>query len=224
MSIENHYSEQLELLREHYRKRVSIYGDSAQATQWPSKRAQERRFRILAGIADLSKSKVLDFGCGTGHLFDYLRREAAFEGEYVGIDICPDMIELAQSKFRQCRFEVRDIFKEGLEESFDYIFISGIFNNKVPQNERMMKDTLSCLFERTEKGLAFNALSTYVDFFDQDFYYANPDEVFKYCKENLSPLVALRHDYYSKPGTVPFEFTVYVFKSPMKVRINKQVQ
>ena len=95
---------------------------------------------------------------------------------------------------------------------FDYAIISGVFNNRVTDNWAFLTGALRLLFPHVRRGLAFNALSAYVDFQDEGLYYADPEAVFRFCKESLSPAVNLRHDYEVKPGVVPFEFTTQVFR------------
>ncbi|MEI2638270.1 MAG: hypothetical protein V9F03_04650 [Microthrixaceae bacterium] len=50
-----------------------------------------------------------------------------------------------------------------------------------------MTDHLEVLYDHTKIALAFNSLSRYVDFFTEGLGYFDPGEVFKFCKENLSP-------------------------------------
>ena len=107
------------------------------------------------------------------------------------------------------RFGFFDDFKT---EAFDYIFISGVFNNKIENNEGYYQDCLRILWERTRKGLAFNMMSAYVDYYDDDLFYEKPEKVFSFVKQNLSPYVVLRNDYQVKPGVIPFEFVVYVYR------------
>ena len=77
---------------------------------------------------------------------------------------------------------------------------------------------LRTLLARTEKALAFNNLSAYVDFFEPHLYYVAPEQVFRFCKEQLSPRVITRHDYEVRPGVLPYEFTTYVYASPIACR------
>ena len=43
--------------------------------------------------------KVVDLGCGTGVLFDILRRKVAPGGMVVGVDSCPGMVKKARQNF-----------------------------------------------------------------------------------------------------------------------------
>ena len=216
------FSDDLDALRRHYTTLLERHGDGPQALQWSNRATQERRMAILAEIGDLRRAKILDFGCGTGHLLGYLRENHGFEGEYVGYDLAPELLKAAEAKFPGVRFEARDILTDPSTEKFDYVLISGVFNNLLGDNWQRMTAILQELFPLARKGLAFNALSNYVDFQESGLYYANPEAVFRFCKEQLSALVTLRHDYQVKPDVIPFEFTVYVHATPLPRRPRSQ--
>lgn len=65
-------------------------------------------------------SSILELGCGTGDLIGNLRASRA-----VGVDISPNMIEIAQKKFPQVTFRCDDIERFDINQKFDYIIISG---------------------------------------------------------------------------------------------------
>jgi SAM-dependent methyltransferase len=180
--------------RRHYSRLLDQHGDTPQAAAWRDRQTQERRMAILAEVGDLRSAKILDFGCGTGHLLAFLRRELGFAGEYVGYDLSAEVITTARHKFRRARFEQRDILTEGVPEDFDYVLISGVFNQRLRENWRLMTRILGNLFAHCRQALAFNALSTYVDFFEPHLFYVSPEKVFRHCKERLSSRVCLRHD------------------------------
>jgi SAM-dependent methyltransferase len=208
----------LSLLEEHYSRLVQEHGDTPEGVQWSDRQSQEHRVAILTEVGDLRSAKVLDFGCGTGHLLAFMRDRLGFTGEYVGYDLSAGMIATAQGKFPGIRFEQRDVLADGVPEEFDFVLVNGVFNNRVHNNWGLLTTILLCLFSHTRTALAFNALSTYVDFFDPKLFYVNPEDVFRFCKERLSPCVILRHDYLIKPGTIPFEFSVYLYKTEVKPR------
>lgn len=214
------FKNQMMKLDHHFSELVTKYGDGPLSVQWSDEETQKKRFQVLCQIADISSSKVLDFGCGNGALVQYLLEELSFKGEYVGLDVSSKMINLCKNKFSKFRFEVQDILETPLKERFDYILISGIFNQKVGQDEELTHQLLQTLFKQTNKGLAFNSISTYVDYFTEDLNYLNPDAMFKFCKEKLTPQVTLRHDYLLRHDCLPYEYTMYLFKSELPVRPN----
>ena len=81
-----------------------------------------------------------------------------------------------------------------------------------------LKKTLITLFKKTNKAIAFNNLSSYVDYKDKILYYERPEKIFKFCKSKLSPLVTIRHDYQIKTKKMPYEFTTYIYKTKIPVR------
>lgn len=195
-------------IREHYRSLFLKHGDSVESAQWSSRATQERRFDLLLQIGDLRGCSVLDFGCGTGHLATYLEARGIAVA-YTGVDIVDEMLAAGQAKHprhRFCRFdEIRD-------RRFDYVMICGVFGNKRRDNRRFYRETLRRCFALADRGLAFNLLSSYVDYRDPGLFYEEPEAALRFAKRELTPFVTLRHDYGVKPGVIPFEFTVYAYR------------
>ena len=110
--------------------------------------------------------------------------------------------------------------KEGVEflagdqvdRQADYAVASGIFNVKLDSQNKSWKDyiidALHNIDSMCTRGFSFNCLTSYSDkeFMREDLYYADPCELFDYCKKNFSKNVALLHDY----GL--YEFTMIVRK------------
>lgn len=216
--MDRSFKNDMDALARHYGDLVKRHGDAPESAQYADRETQERRMAVLSEIGVTKRSKVLDFGCGTGQMLSFLQRAIGFEGEYVGYDISSEAINLARSAHPEGRFEVRDIFEQPCEEMFDYVLVSGVFNNLITDNCAFFEAASRRLMAQAEKGYAFNMLSRYVDYFDDGLYYADPMQVFRFCKEQLSPLVTLRHDYAVRPGSIPFEFTVYVHRSDIAPR------
>ncbi|HWV54436.1 class I SAM-dependent methyltransferase [Pseudorhodoplanes sp.] len=226
MTTNSGHRAEIDYLRAHYTKLAHEHADSPKAVQYSDKASHWARFAILADIGLDPMASVLDFGCGTAELLSFLRERAGFKGKYVGVDISDQQLAIARSKFPDCRFENRDVLSAGVGEVVDYIFINGVFNNRVPGADGFayLTDILTALRPAARKGIAFNAISTYVDFFDDGLVYLDPGRVFEFCKQNLSGLVTLRHDYLLKPSAPPFEFTVYVRVSDQTPRANLKSQ
>lgn len=210
-------------LNKHYSKLAKLHGNTPQAVQFSDHESHWRRFSILAEVGIRSDAKIIDFGCGTGEFLNFLKSELDYKGEYIGIDISEEQIAIAKKEHPSATFFCRDIFSECLSEEADFIIINGVFNNKVANADSFgyMSDILKALMPLATTGIAFNAMSTYVDYFDESLVYFDPSEVFKFCKEQLSNCVILRHDYIVKSNSPPFEFCIYVYKDEFECRRNQ---
>ena len=83
---------------------------------------------VIAQILDNGGIKpgvhVLDVACGTGVLFpDYLKRGATV----TGIDISPEMVRVAQSKFPELQVICGDVEAVEFEQNFDCIMVYNAF-------------------------------------------------------------------------------------------------
>lgn len=197
----------------HYAQRFSVHGATVQALQWSDESSQIERFAILAD-GFRGPGSVLDFGCGFCDLLPFLR-EKGLAHDYLGIDVVPDFVE--ESERRLAGHDNADVRLaeqgQALPVGFDYVTVSGVFNNIRDDNWKFMTDTLSECFAVANTGVLFNAMSTYVDYEDKDIFYVDPFELAKYCKLKLGAHIVLRHDYVLKQGGFPFEFAMFLYKT-----------
>ena len=63
--------------------------------------------------------RILDLGCGTGHLTD---RIAGSGADAIGVDTAAEMIEIARSTYPDCRFVRGDARRLPFDRSFDAVF------------------------------------------------------------------------------------------------------
>ncbi len=112
----------------------------------------------------------------------FLQEAIGFDGEYVGYDLAQPAVDLGAQLHPAGRFERRDVLADGVPEDFDYILISGVFNNRTSDSWGLMTQLLEALWPHAKRGLAFNAMSTYVDYQADHLWYADPAEVFGWCK------------------------------------------
>lgn len=200
----------------HYQSLVKEHGNSPLSLQYRDSESQFARFKILSEIAN-PLNTVLDVGCGLAHLYHYLK-STGFTGEYLGVDIVPEFATMA-SEILKDDSKANVQLGSGLEplpSGMDYVMLSGVFNNKMPDNKGFMESTLERMFNAAEKGISFNAMSSYVDYKEDDLYYVDPMEVFAFCKTKLGGHPVLRHDYIVSNDGFPFEFAMYVYKQPVR--------
>jgi trans-aconitate methyltransferase len=102
-------------------------------------------WKMAAGLVELLEPKpgerVLDVGCGTGHLTAQIAASGAF---LYGIDQSAEMIRQARKKFPELRFEVMDAREISLEESFDAV-ISNATLHWIKEPERVIRGIVKVL-------------------------------------------------------------------------------
>jgi SAM-dependent methyltransferase len=203
--------EQAGSIENYYQELFKKFGDSHETVRYSSKESQLKRYKTLIKVGDLTDCTVLDFGCGVGHFLEFLHSQHQSIEKYTGLEIVPEMLTFARNKYPTASFfsptELNNL-------SYDYGFVSGTFNDKMKNNRGFWQDTIVDLFSKCKRGIAFNMMSTYVDFQNRNLFYENPEYVFKFVKNNLTPYVTLRHDFETKENTIPFEFVIYAYKFP----------
>jgi trans-aconitate methyltransferase len=80
-------------------------------------------WKLSAGVLELlnaqSGERILDLGCGTGHLTAKIAETGAL---VVGVDRSPEMIRQAKEKYPSLQFEVMDAREIQLDGNFDAVF------------------------------------------------------------------------------------------------------
>ena len=116
-----------------YDKEFKKYGYSLASLMVP-KGAQDARFKAKFDIGILNNTKILDVGCGFGHMLDYLQ-SWNINAQYTGIDICPAFIELAKQRHPDADFRLLNILYDDIDEKWDWAFLVGAFN-VAPEKDR----------------------------------------------------------------------------------------
>jgi len=202
------------LTADYYSRSLEKHGDTAKGVDWKDSASQELRFeRLLQNLPLDSNFSILDVGCGTGALVDFLGARISNTFRYQGIDLVPAMIETARLKHgnRQLTFVTQELSE--VHEKFDFVVSSGIFNVKQsvgePEWVSHCTATMAQMFERCRRAAAFNFLTNEVDFRREDLFYSDPASMLRFCQQHLSRQVKLDHAY------PLYEYTLTVYRVPL---------
>jgi SAM-dependent methyltransferase len=195
----------------YYADKLERFGQSPQGVDWNSEAGQFLRFEQLAKlILEDGFFSINDVGCGYAALYDFL--ESKFDDfSYCGIDVSKEMLTAARERL-SLKNNVQLSLGDGPVQVAEYSVASGIFNVRLGRSDQdwkvYLEATLDALNAGSEKGFAFNCLTSYSDAEKKrDYlYYADPCVLFDFCKRRYSKEVALLHDYSL------YEFTILVRK------------
>jgi len=193
-----------ERIIQRYNARLEEFGDDIRTLASGSEERRRIRFKVLSELGLTSHSSVLDIGCGLGDFFSYLKRQS-MRVQYVGYDINPRLIGIAQRKYQSATFEVKDIQVDSFP-IFDFIVSSSAFNLQLTgqDNYEFIEEVLRLCYLHARKGVAIDFLSSYVDFKSPDAFHYDPERIFSISKK-ITKRVSLRHDY------PLYEFCIYLY-------------
>ena len=175
-----------------YDRHLKDFGDRPESVRW-TPGGQRRRYKTLLEMAgDISGKNILDFGCGKGDFYGFLK-EKGITARYCGIDINNNFIALAKSKFPEAEFLAMDIDDVKMDREFDIVFICGVFNLRIAGIEESLKDILQKLSHSYRESLYGNFLSWYVPQRTVELFYVKPEEILQFVLNNISRSVVLRH-------------------------------
>lgn len=203
----------LDSIERTYGRALKVFGATHRGVGWLQPDAQENRFKVLAELfgpdADQGGISVIDLGCGYGAMFEALQDQPQMQGSrYIGYDVSADMVAEARQRISDPRAEFHTAYEA--RENGDYSFVCGAYNMKLLNPTDLWRDyieaSLTQLWSKTRRGLAFNLLSieTPADEQDYKFYYGDAEDFAAFCRTALGGHVEIRSDY------GPPEWTIFV--------------
>lgn len=194
---------------EKYNKTIDEFGvESKDAVHWHNQQTQYYRFELIKKyIPNDSDVSILDIGCGNAEFLKYLNF-SGFRRKYVGYDINENFINASKEIYKEydADFKVIDILENNITDKFDYVILSGLFNNNYGQDDTWIKKMISNMYQLANRKVIFNAISTYTSFKDEEMYYINPLNISDYIIKNLSAEMTLEH------GKLPYNFQIVINK------------
>ena len=203
-------------LGQHYSEKFSLHGASSEGVDWGSDESKMLlRYDKMLGIADWvarNKPSLLDVGCGYGGLQSYaIGKNIALD--YTGIDVASNMIEWAGKNLPSGNFIHGDILDYKFDREFDYVVCNGILTQKLEtaglQMDQFAAQLIRQMFSLCTIGIAFNVMTTKVNYYSNNLYYRNPAELFSWCLSEISPHIKLDHSY------PLYEYTIYLYRNPV---------
>lgn len=206
-------------IAEHYLNCYKEHGDNHLGMDWPDYEDTIIRNKIMYELIqpqtfkNITDSTLLDFGCGTGHFYEWLITNHDFKPKYSGLDINQEFIYICKQKFPGVDFIQHDILTDInlCIPNYDYVIMNGVFTEKrtLTQSEMILFFTqvIRIIWGKTNKGIAFNLMSDYVDWKREDLFHVPLNVVCEWLTKNISRDFVIKHGY----GGL-YEYTVYVYK------------
>jgi SAM-dependent methyltransferase len=135
----------------------------------------------------------LDVGSGFGGLYNYLVVSGIKDFSYLGIDIMPEMVDIARKKYPKARFELRDILKEDIGK-FDYVFCIGALNVTMDNYGEYVRQMIMKMLSIARKGVALNFLSDRKYLQAGPYHFENPEELKEFIEKNTDAKAEIIQD------------------------------
>nr|VFJ94461.1 MAG: Methyltransferase domain-containing protein [Candidatus Kentron sp. LFY] len=201
-----------EILSDHYRKTFREYGATSKGVDWGDKECSAKlRQEVMLEVIKKNNqhSTILDVGCGYGALADAIQ-EKQLSLSYTGIDIVHEMVREGKRRHPNYSFVCGDILNTDMGK-YDYVVCNGILTQKLKTSILEMNEfaqsLVKLMYGICKIGIAFNLMTTYVNFQRDNLYYRNPSEMLSWCMSELTPHVRLNCAY-----DLWYEYTVYLYK------------
>jgi SAM-dependent methyltransferase len=209
-------SDNYKKIAEYYEKCLDTHGDNHRGIDWPDLDDLHKRYKIMIEVIRWAhdtnnRINMLDFGCGTAYLNEYLQAEKISNIDYSGLDISPKFIDICKAKFPDFDFYCLDILQDAdALPAFDYIILNGVFTEKCELTFEEMflffQEMIKAVFAKARGGVAFNVMSKAVDWEREDLFHLSTDLLIAFLTKNVTRKFIIRNDY----GL--YEYTTYIYK------------
>lgn len=164
--------------------------------------------KVFEGDQNIS---IHDIGMGLSDYYFYLKQYIPMlKFEYSGSDILEEYCVESKIRCPDQYFYLRDISEKPYQDRYDYIIMSGLFhqrrNTTIPQWERYSHSLISNAFAMCNKGIAFNYITSFVDFYQTEVYYCNIPKLLNFIVDRLSRYFVILHNY------ALYELTILVYR------------
>jgi SAM-dependent methyltransferase len=204
----------------HIESCLERHGDTPQGVDWPRPEDVDTRYAVMLDVIRSDHPgpvTLLDFGCGAGHLYEYLARRRVGHVRYTGLDLSEKFVALCRSKHPEVEFHCADILAGGVPEGlprFDYVVANGVFTEKreLPFEEMRayFEALVPRLFAMAGVGIAFNVMSKHVDWERDDLFHLPLDVLAGFLTRHVTRHHVIRNDY----GL--YEYTVHAYREPRR--------
>ena len=214
LSRRSHESPQRYLTRV-YETYLAEHGDSPLGVPWTKPELVPRRHEVMVDLVRFDRGRdlavtcldLLDGGCGAAHLYEHLRQSDDLRIRYAGIDTSDRYVELCRSKYPEISFRKLDVLVEGsVLPIYDYVVANGVLTYKAGLEHKEMwdyaQDFLVRAYSMARRGLAFNVMTTHLDWERDDLFHVPFDTMAAFVRNTLSNHFVFRQDYGAYEYTV----------------------
>jgi hypothetical protein len=196
----------------HYESLLLKHGVSVDAVASARQEYKNLRYELLSGVFENDNHFTLhEIGFGLGHYYEFLKqcfpdRNISFSGS----EVTSSFLEYCHQHYPDCKFDNHDFAASPTASMYDYVILAGVFYQLGKSSEdefsEFVKRILRNAWASTNRGLAFNMITSHVDFRYDHLFYADPSETLFFVSQNLSRFIKINQSY------PIFEYTVYVLK------------
>lgn len=190
-----------------YKKFYDVHNDVSVSSEY-----QKVRYEKISNMfKDDDNFTIHDIGMGLGGFLQYLNKNFIHKNyEYSGTEINQEFYNICECKYPNNKFYLRDIMQDKCEDRYDYLVMNAIFNTKgnvsITKWEEYIFKLIKQAYDMANKGIAFNILTEFCDFYERDLYYCNIFKMLNYINDNLSRFFEVQHSY------PLYEVTIFVYK------------
>ena len=199
----------------HYETCFEKHGATAAGVDWPDEAGAMMRYEVMLDLLRWDSfcpkaPTILDFGCGVAGLYEHLQKDQlGLVVKYAGHDLSESYVDHCRCAYPEVEFSVGDVL-DGYElDPVDYVVANGVFTERLDIAYEDMFDFMYSVLDQlvtvARRGVAFNVMSSFVDWERDDLFHVPPGQIADLASK-FGRRFIIRHDY------PLFEYTTYLYR------------
>jgi SAM-dependent methyltransferase len=168
-----------EIVNNHYSNLINKYGFNNSGMGW-RKGGLDKRYKIFTRHINFKNKNILDFGCGIGSFYKFLKENKVPIKKYYALEINPLLKNFIREKFKNKIYLIDNNFKN---KKFDITISNGVHNFKIKKILTIFYKDLNFLIKVTKYAIGISFINKNVDYKENYLSYKSLDRIIKFIQK-----------------------------------------
>ena len=172
-------SKSKKILNNHYSKLINKYGFNNNGIGW-RKGGLDKRYKIFTKHINFKNKNILDFGCGIGSFYKFLKRNKIPIKKYYAVEINPLLKNFIKKKFKK---KIHLIDNNFIKKKIDITISNGVHNYKIKKILNIFFQDINFLIKITKYAIGISFINNNVDYKENYLSYKSMNKVIKFIQK-----------------------------------------
>ena len=174
-----------------YNELVTIKGFNASGMGWKNEELLHDRYRIFMKYLNFTNLKILDYGCGIGSLYFYIKKNKIKFKKYYANDVNETFLNELRKKVKSKKLSVinyKNLRKSKLD-TFDISIANGVHNFNTKNHFNDFVNDLFFLYKISKIGMGISFINDNVDYREKYLSYKSLSKITKIIEKKKIPFI-----------------------------------
>jgi len=174
-----------------YNELVKIKGFNASGMGWKNQELLHNRYKIFMKYLNFTEKKILDYGCGIGGLYFFIKKNKIKLKKYYANDVNETFLKELRNKVKSKKLSIinYDNLRKSKLDTFDISISNGVHNFNTKNHFNDFVNDLFFLYKISKIGVGISFINDNVDFREKYLSYKSLPKIIKIIEKKKIPFV-----------------------------------